>query len=88
MRFILTTFIIIFLAELGDKTQLTTMMMATKCKSIWPVFIASSLALTLSSFLGAYAGSIITKFVPENYIQIAAGCGFILIGILLLTGKI
>lgn len=88
MKFIITTFWLIFLAELGDKTQLATMLMATKSRSIWHVFIASASALTLSSLLGVLAGSIINKYIPQNYIQTGAGLGFLVIGILLLLGKI
>lgn len=87
LKLIFSTFVLIFIAELGDKTQLATMLMATKSKSIWPVFLGSSLALVLSSLIGVFAGGIITKIVPEQYIHTGAGIGFIIIGILLLLGK-
>lgn len=88
MKFILTTFWLIFLAELGDKTQLATMLMATKSESVWQVFIASAAALTLSSFLGVTCGSFIARHIPQHYIQMGAGFGFLIIGILLLSGKL
>ncbi|HOB19649.1 MAG TPA: TMEM165/GDT1 family protein [Candidatus Atribacteria bacterium] len=88
MKVLLTTFLIVFLAELGDKTQLATMLMATKSKSVWSVFIGSSVALVASSLLGVLAGSVVTKYIPSCYIHTASGLGFIIIGILLLAGKI
>lgn len=88
MKVFIITFCLIFLAELGDKTQLATMLMAARSKSIWAVFLGSTLALTASSFIGVLAGSIITKYVPQNYIQTASGIAFIIIGILLVSRKI
>ncbi|QZY55062.1 TMEM165/GDT1 family protein [Crassaminicella profunda] len=88
LRIIMTAFWIVFIAELGDKTQLQTMMLATQSKSILGVFIGASCALVLSCLLGVFAGSYITKFIPPNYLQIAAGFAFIIVGILTLLGKI
>ncbi|HZK33767.1 MAG TPA: TMEM165/GDT1 family protein [Bacillota bacterium] len=88
MKVLITTFCLVFLAELGDKTQLATMLMATKTGSIWKVFLGSSIALMTSSFIGVLAGSILVKYIPASYIQTASGVGFILIGFLLLTGKL
>jgi len=87
-KIITTTFCLIFLAELGDKTQLATLLMATKSKHFWPVFIGSSLALVLSTFLGVFAGRFLSKTVPEEILHTAAGLGFVVIGLLLLLGKI
>lgn len=84
---ILTTFWIVFIAELGDKTQLQTMLLATQAKSIWPVFVGSALALILSSFIGVCAAGFLTKYISPQYLQTGAGVVFIVIGILTLLGR-
>jgi len=88
LKTIITTFFLVFIAELGDKTQLSTMLLASKSKSIWYVFIGSSLALVLSSLLGVLAGSLLNKYIPQFYIQLFSGISFVIIGILLIVGKI
>lgn len=88
IKVIFTTFLIVFVAELGDKTQLQTMLLATQSKSLWPVFVGASLALILSSLLGVIAGSYLTKYIPASYLQTSAGIVFIVVGILTLAGKI
>ena len=82
-----TAFLLIFLAELGDKTQLSTMLLASKSDSIWLVFVGASLALILSSLLGVALGSVINKYIPQMYIQIGSGVAFLIVGLLLLFGK-
>jgi putative Ca2+/H+ antiporter (TMEM165/GDT1 family) len=88
LRVIITAFCVVFIAELGDKTQLQTMLLATQSKSVWPVFIGASLALVLSSLVGVFAGTFLSKYIPPHYLQNAAGVTFIIIGILTLTNKI
>lgn len=88
LKSIISAFILVFLAELGDKTQLSTMLLASKSKSIWYVFIGSSCALVLSSLFGVLAGSVLNRYIPANYIQFGSGIAFIIIGILLVSGKI
>ncbi|SHK00701.1 TMEM165/GDT1 family protein [Paramaledivibacter caminithermalis] len=87
-KIIFTSFWIVFIAELGDKTQLQTMLLATQTKSIWGVFIGASLALVLSALIGVLASTYITKLIPPSYLQFAAGSAFIIIGILTLLDKI
>ena len=77
-----TIFLSVFVAEIGDKTQLATMLFATK-QSISPfkIFLASSAALVTSSALAVLAGSAITRVVPVSALKIIAGLGFVAIGI-------
>jgi Ca2+/H+ antiporter, TMEM165/GDT1 family len=86
-RVILTTFGIIFLAEMGDKTQLAAMTMAAQTKRPWAVFIGSSLALAAVSALGVVVGSLIGDYVPLEWVKRGAAVAFIIIGILMLAGK-
>lgn len=85
---IFSAFLLVFLAELGDKTQLSTIMLSAKSHSIWYTFIGSALALVLSSFLGAISGSFIHKYIPSFYIQLCSGIAFVIIGIMLISGKL
>jgi len=82
-----TAFLLVFLAELGDKTQLSTMLLASKSNSIWNIFIGSACALVLSSLLGVLAGSVIHKYIPISYIRYLSGAAFLIVGGLLIGGK-
>ncbi len=77
-----TIFISVFLAELGDKTQLATMLFASQdgIQSKWTVFFAASAALVVSAGIGVMAGAAVGKFVSPRTLQIIAGTGFVLIG--------
>lgn len=88
LKSVLYTFFLVFIAELGDKTQLATMLLAAKSNSVLSVFVGSSLALICSSFIGVFAGAYITKFVPPHFIQNCAGVLFLAMGIMILSGKI
>ncbi|MGD8801884.1 MAG: TMEM165/GDT1 family protein [Gammaproteobacteria bacterium] len=77
-----TIFVAVFIAELGDKTQLATMLFATdKEISKYLVFMAASAALILASAIGVLAGSLFSEFINEKYLHYIAGAGFIAIGI-------
>jgi len=72
----------VFLAELGDKTQLATVLFASRPEvSLVTVFVGASLALILSSLLAVAAGSVISQYVDPRYLSYIAGAGFIIIGI-------
>jgi len=86
-RVLLTTFGIIFLAEMGDKTQLAAMTMAAQTKRPWAVFVGASLALAAVSALGVLVGSVIGDYVPLEWVKRGAAVAFIIIGILMLAGK-
>jgi len=76
-----TIFIAVFIAELGDKTQLATMLFATdKEVNKYIVFAAASAALIVASAIGVLAGSLFSEFINEKYLHYIAGIGFILIG--------
>ncbi len=72
----------VFLAELGDKTQLATLLFSTKeSVSLVTVFVGASLALTLATAIAVIGGSFISQYVDPKYLSYAAGFGFVLIGI-------
>lgn len=87
LRVLLTTFGIIFLAEMGDKTQLAAMTMAAQTKKPWAVFIGASLALAAVSALGVIVGGVIGEYVPLLWVKRTAAVAFIVIGSLMLAGK-
>jgi putative Ca2+/H+ antiporter (TMEM165/GDT1 family) len=86
-RVLLTTFGVIFLAEMGDKTQIAAMTMAAEKKRPWEVFIAASLALMAVSAIGVMVGNTLGQYLPLEWIKRGAGVSFIVIGVLILLGK-
>ena len=86
-KLFLGTFGAVFLAELGDKTQLATMALAGDSKKPWVVFAASSLALVAAAGLGAAAGGLLGKWVPEAWVRRGAALLFIGAGVWLLLRK-
>lgn len=86
-RVMLTTFGVIFLAEMGDKTQIAAMTMAAEKKRPWEVFIAASLALVAVSAIGVVVGSALSQYLPLVWIKRGAGASFVIIGVLILIGK-
>ncbi|NIA19266.1 MAG: TMEM165/GDT1 family protein [Xanthomonadaceae bacterium] len=82
----LTVFGTVFLAELGDKTQLATMLFAAdRQTSRITVFTAASLALICTSALGVLAGSLLSRYVEVRELAILAGIAFIAIGLWTIT---
>lgn len=82
------TFGLVFFAELGDKTQLATMTLAAQTKQFWPVFLGAALALVASALLGVVFGAAIARVVPARVIHTGSGVAFIVIGMLLLSGRL
>lgn len=78
------TFATIFLAEIGDKTQLAVFTLVAQHQKIMPIFIGASLALTSVSLIGALCGSVVSKFMPTEYLQVVAGLLFVGMGIVIL----
>ena len=83
-KLIASTFGIIFLAELGDKTQLAAMTMSASSQKPVAVFIGASLALTAVSAIGVAVGAGLSEVVPMAIIRKAAATLFVLIGVALL----
>ncbi len=84
----LTAFGMLFLAELGDKTQLAALSLTAKSGKPFAVFIGAATALVIITLLGVMLGGIATKFVPAVYLHKGAAGLFIVIGLLMLWGKI
>jgi putative Ca2+/H+ antiporter (TMEM165/GDT1 family) len=81
-KILLTVFATVFIAELGDKTQLATLLFAAdKEVSKWLVFAGASLALIATSAIGVLAGGVISRYVSEQTLHVIAGVGFIAIGL-------
>ena len=86
-RVLFTTFGIIFLAEMGDKTQLAAMTMAAEKKRPWEVFLGASIALAAVSAVGIIVGTTLGQYLPIEWIKRVAGAAFVIIGLLILIGK-
>jgi putative Ca2+/H+ antiporter (TMEM165/GDT1 family) len=72
----------VFLAELGDKTQLATLVFAARAReSLLTVFLGASVALVLASAIGVLAGGLVASIIDPRYLTYATGVGFIAIGI-------
>lgn len=81
-KIFISIFGVVFLAELGDKTQLATMLFAAdKEISKYTVFLAASAALIVASAIGVLAGSLLAEYINEKYLHYIAGIGFISIGV-------
>ncbi len=77
----LSTFVMIFLAELGDKTQISTFAFASETRSPLSVFLGASLALVCTSFLGVVLGGLVGRFVPERIMKFVAAFVFLGFGV-------
>ncbi len=85
LRLIVSTFVMIFLAELGDKTQLSIFALATNRASMLSVFIGAAGALILTTVIAVLVGNAVGRFVPEKVMKIAAGAVFIGFGVFTLV---
>jgi putative Ca2+/H+ antiporter (TMEM165/GDT1 family) len=83
-KLIASTFVMIFLAELGDKTQISTFAMAANARSMLSVFIGAAGALVLTTIIAVVLGGVIGRFVPEKIIKFVSAGVFIGFGILTL----
>lgn len=79
-KLVATTFAAVFVAELGDKTQLATLSFATAGTSRWSVFVGAALALVATSAIAVVAGEALTRFISPRTLQRGAGVLFLVIG--------
>ncbi|MBK6695077.1 MAG: TMEM165/GDT1 family protein [Myxococcales bacterium] len=86
-KLFLSTFGTIFLAELGDKTQLAGLSLASGASSKWTVFAGSALALVATSAIAVGAGEAVSRVIPPQWIRRIAGAAFIAMGVLFLVRK-
>jgi putative Ca2+/H+ antiporter (TMEM165/GDT1 family) len=88
VRAFLSVFVTVFLAEIGDKTQLATMLFAAEAKSSkWVIFAGSALALVLAAGIGVLVGAQLERLISPRTLKIVAGIGFIAIGIWTIVSK-
>ena len=86
MKFFFMVFVSVFIAELGDKTQIATFLFAADPgRNRFAVFLPASLALLTSSFIAVALGAQVARYISPLVLKNAAGAGFILIGIWLLV---
>ena len=83
-----SAFATLFLAELGDKTQLAVITMTASTESRFSIFLGASAALVLVTLLGVLVGGVVSEWVPTEWLQRIVAAAFILIGILMLFGKV
>ena len=86
LKLYFSTFFAIFLAEMGDKTQLATLSMAAGAKSRWPVFLGAASGLILTSALAVVGGEVVTRYIPVHWVRRGAGVLFLILGALYLFG--
>ena len=88
LKLFATVFVTVFVAELGDKTQLATMLYASNAAHPkLTVFAASAAALVLTSALGVLAGSVVADYLNPKVIRWVAGLGFIGVGLWVLVAR-
>lgn len=86
-RLLFSTFAAIFLAELGDKTQLATLSLSCGSNSRWIVFAGSALALVASSALAVLGGELVARVVSPAVLRRIAGAVFLVLGALYVSGR-
>ena len=80
---LLSTFGLVFLAELGDKTQLAVVAQTCRCRQPWAVFAGASAALTVATALGVVGGHTLGHAIPPSLLRLGAALGFVVMGLLM-----
>jgi hypothetical protein len=85
LKVLFASFCLIFLAELGDKTQLTALAFSTSSRSPWSVFLGTSLALICTTALAVVCGEALSRWIPVKVLHLASAVMFVLVGLILLV---
>ena len=84
-KLMMSTFVLVFLAELGDKTQLATFCLSANNQSRMSVFLGASGALVLTSIVAVLLGVGCSELIPQHYLKIGSGLLFIVFGVLIIS---
>lgn len=87
LKLFFSTFIAIFMAEIGDKTQLATLSLAAGGQNRWSVFLGAALALVATSGIAVLAGEAVSRWISPTVLQRLAGICFLLLGVWFLFGR-
>jgi putative Ca2+/H+ antiporter (TMEM165/GDT1 family) len=89
IKLFVSTFVLVFLAEIGDKTQLATLgLAADKKHSAVIVFLASALALVSTSLVAVLLGHAMGDLLPQRLVRWVGGLLFLVLGVLMLAGRL
>jgi len=88
VKIVMAAFWTIFLAELGDKTQLATLAFSAGSQSKLSVFLGSAGALVLTSALAVLLGDALSRLLPIRVVHMVAAVGFVVIGLVMLWGEL
>jgi putative Ca2+/H+ antiporter (TMEM165/GDT1 family) len=88
LKLFFSTFVIVFIAELGDKTQIASFSIAADRGNVLSVIIGAGLALCTATLLAVVAGHLIARFIPKKALKIVSGMLFIATGIFLLVTRL
>jgi putative Ca2+/H+ antiporter (TMEM165/GDT1 family) len=86
-KLLIQTFLLIFLAELGDKSQLVTIALVTKNNATLTIFLGAATALVLVTLIAIFTGKLISQYIPTLYMNKIIALVFIIIGVLLFFNK-
>jgi len=86
-KLLVSTFSLVFLAELGDKTQIAILAMASSGRSRLLVFLGAAAALLATTAIAVLVGETVARVVPEIWLRRAAGLGLVVLGLLFLFGR-
>jgi len=88
IKILLSTFALLFVAELGDKTQLAVISMTAKHKAPFWIFVGAASALVAVTLLGVLGGELLTRFIPEAILRKVAAALFVGMGLLMWFEKL